>query len=332
LSIDNLIMLIGGDLQNYPSISGYIQVVFEAKNVRRGDLYFCLDNSQIDLALKNGAYVIVYDEPLDISDNEVAWIHVGNVQKAIHKFFRFYFLSFKITPILLDNITLALADKINIDDQVIVLNATKEQNYAKLWQLRINQILLSKNATLLHDLFGEFQTLDSFELISLNIIEQTLFQVSFYLEDAFYERVNLPILYQYHLEALLGLYIKKNLSFNMMFEKHIEFFYPQFVDKTLHPKEFGKSNRVLIFSPKLEFFMNSYHYIKQKAKWGKIISLVPNNTNIKDDGVEYYQNIDNLVQKLKETDFDFALIGGVVSKTVIQQLDKQNKLIQNTLF
>mgnify|MGYP000418435121 CR=1 FL=1 len=49
------------------------------------------DKKDIPQALENGAFALVVDEDIEITDNEVAWIKVASIKESITKFIRFQF-------------------------------------------------------------------------------------------------------------------------------------------------------------------------------------------------------------------------------------------------
>ena len=85
MRLDNLINLTDGVLLNTPSINQIESFCFEPQNATRGALYFDTNRVQesIEIAIKNGAYAIIVDSDCSVSDSEIAWIKVENIQNAL---------------------------------------------------------------------------------------------------------------------------------------------------------------------------------------------------------------------------------------------------------
>ena len=86
----NLCALIDGELKNEPSIASFTNIVFDARKVSIGDL-FIGKKSDISEALQNGAYGIV-STSFKMSDDEVAWIKVKDIEVAKLKLLRYLVL------------------------------------------------------------------------------------------------------------------------------------------------------------------------------------------------------------------------------------------------
>ena len=82
MRLENLLALTQGTLQNQPFVSRFEGISFNAKKVKRGNLFVAFSNAEIDEAILNGAYGIIFDRPTQIADNEIAWIKVDDVDDA----------------------------------------------------------------------------------------------------------------------------------------------------------------------------------------------------------------------------------------------------------
>ena len=61
MKISSLIDIIEGELINSPSISFIYNIKTNAKKVNEGDLYIAKNPNDLALAIKNGAFAIIYD-------------------------------------------------------------------------------------------------------------------------------------------------------------------------------------------------------------------------------------------------------------------------------
>ena len=91
MTIENLTRLINAEALNAPTITSVSEFVFELKHVRRGFAYICLNanNSDIETAIKQGAYAIISEDNVPIIDKEIAFLKVSSLQTAMIKLMRF---------------------------------------------------------------------------------------------------------------------------------------------------------------------------------------------------------------------------------------------------
>ena len=89
MRLENVLALTYGKLINTPFVSSFTTVTLDAKSVKRGDLFMAFDEESIEEAILNGAYGIVFCKPTQISDSEIAWIKVANLEDALARLLRF---------------------------------------------------------------------------------------------------------------------------------------------------------------------------------------------------------------------------------------------------
>jgi len=83
MKIEDIINLTEGVLTNTPKVHAIEAATVYPSKVDQGDLFFSSSQEEIDKAIKNGAYAIVYDNNEIIKkDDEIAWIKVSDIQLA----------------------------------------------------------------------------------------------------------------------------------------------------------------------------------------------------------------------------------------------------------
>ncbi len=93
MKIEDIVNLTEGTLTNTPKVQAIEAATAYHSKVEHGDLFFSSNQEEIDQAIANGAYAIVYDDS-DIvrKDDEIAWIKVSNLQLAAFKLVRYVIL------------------------------------------------------------------------------------------------------------------------------------------------------------------------------------------------------------------------------------------------
>ena len=297
MRLDNLVSLIGGELKNSPSITQISHIGSRLQQIRRGSLFLAKDKSQVDEAIKAGAYAIAYEGWIQISDQEIAWIKVPDLQKAALRLVRFLLLQSQIPARGLDDLEWDLAKALINDRRVYILDNPFDTLQA-LQEQAVQLILYPSHLKAL-DLSAK-----PLPLVDIQITQSYLFETSFVCEDRFYERIRFPELFLPALQRLLSL--AKEHHFELQFGSLEQFphFRPIFVDSTFTPQEFGKSEKVVITEPDMKLAEKERDYLLSKASWSKLLFLSDRELS----GFRHYRTIDELKEILYNTPFNFALI------------------------
>ncbi len=297
MRLDNLVSLIGGELKNSPSITQVSHIGSKPQQIRRGGLFLARDKSQVDEAIKAGAYAIAYEGWIQISDQEIAWIKVPDLQKAALRLIRFLLLQSQIPAVGLDELEWDLANTL-IHDRRIHLFEDPFETLHTLQEHRPKLLLYPSHLKALE------LSATSLPLVDIQIIQSYLFETSFLFDGRFYERIRLPKLFILALQKLLTL--AKAYHFELQFASLEQFphFQPTFVDHIFTPQEFGKSEMVLILEAKANLLAMEQEYLLSQASWAKSIFL----SYKKILGFQSYSTIDELKEILYNTPFNFALI------------------------
>ncbi len=329
MRLENLLALIDARLTNEPCVNSFENIVFEAHRVKRGDLFIANSILDIDLAVKNGAYGILYDQTTSITDDEIAWIYVKNLQKALDKLLRFRLIENEIIAYRCDEIVFKLASQITTDDNFVVVTLDDSKVFRQLWQLQNRTILLFCPTLHNENIFTNIKSLNSTINKNIEIIEQTLFETSFIYNDKYYERELISPFFIPYLEELFHLYESLNINYRLRKFHTIDNFEAVFTNKKLQIKEFGTSDKVLIFEKNSSLIQKEIDFLQNKASWANIVYLLPKNIYVpNENNVIRYENSDEILTTLKKSKFHFALVVGV-SKSILNK--KTNNSVK-TLF
>ena len=318
MRLENLLTLIEGELKNKPAISAYENIAYDVKKIRRGDLFFALNTEDIKEAIKKGAYILVYETFITPTDDEIAWIYVEDLQKAIHKLLRFSFLHFNIQPILLKDIQYSIAKRMNADSKIYFDNSS----YSKLSKIEPNSFFCSTNKTLLTDLFSEYITLE--KMVELKIDEKTLFQTSFFYKEKYFDRILIAPLFLTDFKKILSFFENYDLDYNIQFDKPLKHFQAQFISPSFQAIDFGKTQKVLIYEENKSLFLEAITYLELNTKWAKKIIINPKKWNL--NRFFEYDCIDDIIHILHDNNFHFAFIGGIEKELLEKKLLNKNKL------
>ena len=311
MNLQNLTALVEGNLTNSPSITAFEDVSFDASRVRRGDLFIALNHDDIEQAVINGAYGILFEKPTQITDQEIAWIKVSSIDNALLRLLRFHIIEKTPQVFSCDQISLKLASQVITSNELLVLDKPIHKHIQDLWRIEEKQFILFSPKLIDPALFIDAKPISKVQSSTMNIVEQTLFETSFIYDDIYYERQLLSPFFMPYLEAILQFFKQNNIKYQLKDFNPIDHFKPVFTNVNFQIKEFGKSDNVLIFEPDFDLIKEQMGFLKIQANWAKIIYIIP---SVKAEELSEHKNVftyDSLwdiMRLLKEEQYHFALI------------------------
>ncbi|EDZ62486.1 hypothetical protein SMGD1_2676 [Sulfurimonas gotlandica GD1] len=312
MRLENFLALTHAKLTNEPCVNSFENTVFEANKVKRGDLFFAYNESDIDLAVSNGAYGIVFDKPTQIIDNEIAWIKVEDIDDALKRLLRFKMIEKEVVAYECNEIILKLALQVITQTNFVVVHGDIRTVFKSLWEVEDRTTILFCPALNSKDMFTNVKTLPKIAIEPIEIMEQTLFETSFIYDNTFYERQLISPFFIPYLAELLHLYKSLKISFRLRKFTPIEHFEAVFTNKNFEIKDFGTSDKVLIFEQNTSLIESEITFLHQSAPWAKIIIIIPSFVEqLHNKNVFSYEHEKEILPLLKENSFHFALVVGV---------------------
>ena len=196
MNITSLIDIVGGQLKNSPSISSFYNIKLESKKVSEGDLFIAKKETDIKEAIKNGAFVIIFDFETKVLDKEIAWIKVENCKEALIKILRFKLSPLSINVFFCDSFTYELVNIYKNSLKSTFLLSSKDNSILNILN-NINSIenIFSNDQELLSTIYPACKVLRKKEYKIKNLIKHSLFETSFSYKEVFYTKLKLPALY-----------------------------------------------------------------------------------------------------------------------------------------
>ena len=324
----NVLALTNGLLVNQPFVSNFTNVVFEAKSVKRGDLFMAFDKTSIEDAISNGAYGIIYDKPTKITDKEIAWIKVDDVEDALRRLLRFELMEKKVKAYSANAIVVKFALNMMIDPKLIIVSGSIQNVYKLLWSIEENSTVLFSPTLCDSTIFTDILAMPEKENL-ISITEQTLFETSFVYKERFYERQMIAPVFISFLEELLTLLNILNVEFRFRKFTQIDNFEPTFINSKYQIKEFGSTQRVVIFEKDLSLIDLESKFLIKNASWANNIILVPYSMKEKVSlysKIYSYKTKKGILKLLQKHSFNFALVFGSDNSILEQSIQTQTQL------
>jgi hypothetical protein len=325
MRLENILALTHGKLINSPFVHEFNNIVFEAKNVKRGDLFLAYDEHSIEEAIFNGAYGIIFNKPTQISDNEIAWIKVNDLDESLKRLLRFKLIDKDLVVYETNEIVLKLASQVVTETNFLALDGDIKKIYKELDSIEKNGFVLFSPEITPADVFTKTVPLPNNIKEPINVVEQTLFESSFIYDNIFYERQLISPFFLPYLEQLLHLFKTLKINFRLRKFTPIDHFEAVFTNKNFEIKEFGTSDKVLIFEKNETFLKSEIQYLSKQAYWAQVLYLVPevkaielNQEILEGYNIVTYKQKNEIRSILKQHNFNFALIIGC-DKSILSQ-------------
>ena len=327
MRLQNVLALTRANLINKPFVSLFNNLVIDVNSVKRGDLFLAFNKDDIKDAVKNGAYGIIFDQKnIDIIDNEIAWIEVEDVANALKRLLRFILLEKKVTAYETDEVTLHLAKKIVLSNNLVVLDGSNEDILKKVLNIENSSaIIFNKNLTD-RDLFTQIKNIDTTKEELIQIKDSTIFETTFIYENNLYEKELISEIFIPNLKNLIALFKKLDVEFRLNKISTPSHFEPQFVNEFLEKRDFGSTHRVLIFESSIDVIKKEIEFLKKKAPWAKQLYILPEYIEDKFENSFKYKDEKDIVTFLKKSNFNFALIVNAQKDKIIKETKKQVQL------
>ena len=332
MQISSILDIVDGSLLNSPSISFIYSIKTNALKVKEGDLFIAKNINEIDLAIRNGAFAIIFDTNVPIIDNEIAWIKVKDIDISIIKLIRF--------KLAIKNIEAFYCNKIIYDllkiysthflKNVRLVPNKLENTFRFIDEIEDNDILISCNKNILDNIYPKNKDFDHINKLNEidNLIEHSLFETSFSYENVYFSRLKISSLYITDFLKVFN-FFKQNLDLTKL--KSFYNFKPLFLDRNLNLVEFGKSDKFIICQNNEDLYENEISYMKKQYKYAKNIFITSSYVDYLSKDEQILMNdIEQLKPILRKLKFNGIYIIGFNYNEVYEYLIKSENI--QTLF
>lgn len=303
-----------GELQNTPSISYFNSIVLSLNKVQKGSLFVAKDHALIPKALELGAYGILYTGEYPLSDRDVAWIKLKDIEHSLNHLFKFCLLNERVVGVLLSPIELEIASKIIVSDFVWCLKESLED----LFIIEGCKIAFFDKLEWLHLFYKQERLKEDLKESRLMIFNQSFFCSALVYEKQEYE-FKMPCIFLEPLKRVIQLCEKLQIAFdlNLLGKKEypLDHCKPFFVNKNLEIAPYGATARVVVAETSKELFEMMLQKALETLSWGKIVVFCRKNSVafFKKTNPYCYTTQNNLKEQLKNLAFNFAFIYGISS-------------------
>jgi ferrochelatase len=325
MKIEDIVNLTEGTLTNTPKVQAIQAASVYYSKIEHGDLFFSSNQEEIDQAIANGAYAIVYaDDSIIKKDDEIAWIKVTDLQLAAFKLIRYVIIKKDAKFFLLSEHEMTFL-------KMILVHKGNIKFIADDWKKAFEQILNS-DSSLFVGTDQELLKLIKPDVPKLNkevdgyAVSDTLFRTTFKVGGYVYQEKELI---PFHLEYLLRVIDfcdRHELVYSVERLKYTKHFTPVFIDGNLKSTKASKSDRVAIFTDNLADITKAREYVMRSNMWVKSVVMTPPKTKVPGiDHPHWFSTKEELQDLLKNIHFNYAFIYNA-DKTMLHTIQEEYSL------
>ncbi len=330
MRIENTIRIIDGLLQNFPSVDHTESIKINPQKIKRGDLFLDIEGSAQDqkTALDNGAYGIISEKIQEVLDPEIAWIEVDSMRLACVKLARYEFSKKNSKIIYLDDISQEILQSITKNHEFIALSSNVAQTLMAIKKSGENVKYSCSDERLAYSIDPYCEKIDN-KFIIKKFKEKSPFYSSFICGDEFYNNIKIPTIFADKICQIVAYLRQNSIDFNLKNGSLSRHFSPLFIDFNLNKKEFGQSEKVLIFENSMDFLDFEIKYLSIFSQ--KLIICVPRRyiNYFKNRNISFFSNLEELKNLIRKNCRYILILG---EKEEYDEIFKTTKPKNRSLF
>jgi ferrochelatase len=307
VTIEDILNLTEGTLRNQPAVQAIEGATTFPSKIDQGDLFFAVNPEDIPTALSNGAYAIVHEGEVPITDDEVAWIGVESIQNAAFRLLRYVLLKKEAEFVYLQPHEISFVRQILTHRGNITF-------LAEAWYKAFEQVLngeghlfVSSDEALLTQIKPDCAHLE--DEADGYPVSDTLFRTTFRVGKYVYQDREMVPYHLPHLLRAIAFCDAHALPYAIDKVHYTRHFLPVFVNGKFEVVSKGSSDRVLIFTDNIEDIVRAREYVRYQATWVKSIVLTPPKTKVENvERPHWFETPEEAHAILKQFHFNYAFI------------------------
>jgi|GEM_PF-619684 len=331
MNISSLVDLIDGDLKNPPSISFVYNIQTDVERLKNGDLFISNNETNIKKAVEKGAFGIVYQSDLiNITDKEIAWIKVKDIEEVIIKISRYVLSNLELNIFYVDEVVLDIIDLCIGHGGYVYINDDISTELSKIQAIEPNQLVLSTDKILLQKIYPSYKNFPIKNYNLSNITIHSIFETTFSYNGILYSRAKIPFFYiDLFLSIVEYLKIENPINDISGFKKW-NLLSPIFINKSFKQIDFGRSDKFIISTKSINRAITALSHIQKNFKYGKVHILLDKSYSKLIKNAFFYEDAEELEFFIKTLSYNLLYIVGTSSEDIISILQKTQQ--DPTLF
>ena len=239
MRISNLNSILQGKISHKGSTYSISGLALKAKEVKPGFAFFSNDEEEINKAIQLGAYAIISQKELKITNNDIYYIQTDDFKRSLQKLLRFISLEKNYNFLLCNKIELKLAKHFNIK----ILDGNIIDDFDFMIKAPPNSFFVFDDEAYLLGFCAFVLKLEKIE--NIKIIYNSLICTSIFYNDLIFKNLHLPFAYAEFFASFVAFTQKHNINFNTD-KKDFDFLNIFSIDQHNHIMPFASTYRAFI--------------------------------------------------------------------------------------
>ena len=245
MRLETLLAVTGGRSLNIPSVSRFDGVALSSRRVEQGSLFIAKNPREIPDAILRGAYGILGEPPLTIADEEIAWIEVEALSRALPRLVRLWIMENPRRIHLLRREVYEFVRLLHYGGKLRFLEGDEETMSETLLTSHSDHTLVTSDGLFLEHLGLQPEPIE-YRNVDLRFERSTLFESDLLIDGRYAPRLLLVPCMAEHFRDALSYLEALGEPWSLHRLDHTPSCRPLFVDTQLRPLPFGASERVVV--------------------------------------------------------------------------------------
>ena len=186
-NLANLVRIVNGKMLNRPSVSAVESFSICAHKIHKKAAFIAVNASakDVETAIANGAYAVIFDSDFKVSNDEVDFIKVENLNVALLRMIKFLGDIWRHQFVLIDEIQASILRFISVPKNLIFAPNTLHELFIHLISHEQKHIYFTKNREFLQLLEISYQKIEKDENLS-ETYSGSIFYSSFIYDEIYY--------------------------------------------------------------------------------------------------------------------------------------------------
>ncbi len=303
MRLESLAYLCGAELKNSPQINKISGFCHEAEKVKRGDLFLAKDKKGIEIALRNGAYGIMFEGWTQIRDSEIGWLKCDDLQECAKRLLRFFMIQNRTILVELSSIQKEIAQTVINSKEALFAKKCYVTTLCDFFKQEPKIVILASKSQK-SELNLDTHTPTAPAVQEAKIVNMKLFESSFVLFDRYYENLKISPLFLNDALKVAKLFEENYIGYGLKAMENFGHFRPFFLNSDMSVADFGSTQKVVILEPDSSVAPAARDFLRENARWAKRLYISKSGIS----GFLKESRFDKIKEILYNQNFTFALV------------------------
>ena len=254
MRIQNLANIIDAKIQTQPAISEVSGFCTNYEKVKFGECCFANSPYEIQKAIENKAYAVIYDFDCQITDKEVAFLKVSDTTAAIWRLARFLATNKNLNLVFANNIKFEILKRLKMRQKVVL----SENLLRDIFMADQNDILFLQESDFMEKI--SFSPIVLGASRDVKFMNNSLFFCNIICANRNYDFA-FPKVFADEFSGVCEFLVEKNIDFKLGDFSNFPYFRAIFVNWALKPVSFGSSSRAIICEKNEDLFVKEAEFL-----------------------------------------------------------------------